>query len=155
MLTEGEEENEEIHHSPGARGSVVVRGFGGCWPGKYAPRRAAELHVNFDHGCSGEREKSDYEARGHETRLVFVAARITRARAPPDSFSRHNESNFFSLSTCQNPKCLYAKITGSTFLLLEAESIIYQATIKKSKCLKGCISLGSAPRFTRFACFKS
>ncbi|KYM97122.1 hypothetical protein ALC62_12230 [Cyphomyrmex costatus] len=49
------------------------------------------MRVNFDHG---EREKSDYG-------LVDTKRDCFRrsSRAPPDSFSQNNESNFFSLST--------------------------------------------------------
>ena len=53
-----------------------------------------EMRVNFDHGCSGEHEKSDYEPVDTK-RDCFRRS----SRAPPDSFSRDNESNFFSLPT--------------------------------------------------------
>lgn len=38
------------------------------------------MHVNFHHGCSGEREKSDYGFTWTRNEITFVAVRITRAR---------------------------------------------------------------------------
>ncbi|KYQ51008.1 hypothetical protein ALC60_09902 [Trachymyrmex zeteki] len=70
---------------------------GGFWSSASAfarsTRHPAEMRVNFDHGCSGVREKSDYGPVDTK-RDCF-----RRSRAPPDSFSRDNESNFFSLPT--------------------------------------------------------
>ncbi|KYN34439.1 hypothetical protein ALC56_10926, partial [Trachymyrmex septentrionalis] len=62
--------------------------------GRQGTRHPAEMRVNFDHGCSGEHEKSDYEPVDTK-RDCFRRS----SRAPPDSFSRDNESNFFSLPT--------------------------------------------------------
>ncbi|KYM83430.1 hypothetical protein ALC53_06162 [Atta colombica] len=77
------------------RKSIILSGqpsFEASVTGRQSTRHPAEMRVNFDYGCSGEHEKSDYGPVDTK-RDCFRRS----SRAPPDSFSQDNESNFFSL----------------------------------------------------------